>query len=218
MRIHKEGYRSILISAIIFAAINLASFYFISFNLPWLSWIIFIVTLGLLLFMMSFFRVPNRELVKGENYVIAPADGKVVVIEETFDDEYFNAKRIQISVFMSPANVHVNRNSVSGEVVYNHYHKGLYLVAWDPKSSTKNERHSVVIKNSRAEVLIKQIAGALAKRIVNYLQVGQKVEQGAEMGFIKFGSRVDVLLPLNAKVKVKMGDMVQGGITVIAEI
>ena len=218
MRIHKEGYKSILISAIIFAVINLASFYFISFYFPWLSWLIFIATFGLLLFMISFFRVPNRELVKGENLVIAPADGKVVVIEEVLDEEYFKTKRLQVSIFMSPANVHVNRNPVSGEVVYNKYHKGLYLVAWDPKSSTKNERHSVVIKNEKGEILVKQIAGALAKRIINYLAVAQKVEQGSEMGFIKFGSRVDLLLPVSAKVKVKIGQTVMGGVSVVAEI
>lgn len=216
MTIHKEGYKSILISAIIFAVINLASFYFISFSLPWLSWLIFIITLGLLLFMISFFRVPKRQLVIGENLVICPADGKVVVIEEMVDEEYFKDRRLQISIFMSPANVHQNRVPVSGEVVYNQYHKGKYLVAWHPKSSTENERHSVVIRNGKAEVLVKQIAGALAKRIVNYLSVGQKVEQSAEMGFIKFGSRVDVLLPVGTKVNVHLNQTVKGGITVLA--
>lgn len=218
MTIHKEGYKSILISAIIFAVINLASFYFISFSLPWLSWLIFIITLGLLLFMISFFRVPKRQLVTGENLVICPADGKVVVIEEMVDEEYFKDRRLQISIFMSPANVHQNRVPVSGEVVYNQYHKGKYLVAWHPKSSTENERHSVVIRNGKAEVLVKQIAGALAKRIVNYLSVGQKVEQSAEMGFIKFGSRVDVLLPVGTRVNVQLNQTVKGGITVLATL
>jgi phosphatidylserine decarboxylase len=218
MTIHKEGYASILISAVIFAIINLLSFYFISFHYPWLSWLIFIVTLGLLLFMISFFRVPTRELTKHVDQVISPADGKVVVIEEIIDEEYFKDKRLQISVFMSPANVHQNRNPVSGEVVYNQYHKGKYLVAWNPKSSTENERHSVVIRNPKGEVLVKQIAGALAKRIINYLSVGQKVEQGAEMGFIKFGSRVDILLPIGAKVNVKLNENVKGGVTVLATL
>lgn len=216
MTIHKEGYKSILITAIIFAVINLLSFYFISYHLPWLSWVIFILTLGLLLFIISFFRVPNRQLTKGDNLVVCPADGKVVVIEEVFDEEYFKDKRLQISVFMSPANVHQNRNPVSGEVVYNQYHKGKYLVAWHPKSSTENERHSIVIRHPKGEILAKQIAGALAKRIVNYLTVGQKVEQSAEYGFIKFGSRVDLLLPVGTKVNVKLNEVVKGGVTVLA--
>lgn len=218
MTIHKEGYKSILITAIIFAVINLLSFYFISYSLPWLSWLIFVITLGLLLFIISFFRVPNRPLTKGDNLVICPADGKVVVIEEVFDEEYFKDKRLQLSIFMSPANVHQNRNPVSGEVVYNQYHKGKYLVAWHPKSSTENERHSVVIRNAKGEILVKQIAGALAKRIINYLTVGQKVEQSAEYGFIKFGSRVDVLLPVGTKVNVKLNETVKGGVTVLATL
>lgn len=218
MTIHKEGYKSILISAILFAVINLVSFYFISSHLAWLSWLIFIATLVLFLFIISFFRIPRRELTLGSNMVICPADGKVVVIEEVYDEEYFKDKRLQVSIFMSPANVHVNRNPVTGEVVYNQYHKGKYLVAWHPKSSTENERHSVVIRHPKAEILVKQIAGALAKRIVNYLSVGQKVEQCAELGFIKFGSRVDVLLPLDAKVSVKLNEVVKGGVTVLAAI
>lgn len=217
MTIHKEGYKTIAISAIIFAFINLASFYFVSFHYPWISWVIFIATLALVLFLVSFFRVPNRKFANGNNFIVCPADGKVVVIEEIIDKEYFHDKRLQLSVFMSPANVHQNRNPVSGEVVYNRYHKGKYLVAWNPKSSTENERHSVVIKNDKGEILVKQIAGALAKRIVNYLSVGQKVEQSAEMGFIKFGSRVDVLLPAGTKVNVQLNQVVQGGVTVLAE-
>jgi len=218
MTIHREGYKSILISAILFAVINLVSFYFISFSLAWLSWLIFVITLGLVLFIISFFRIPSRKLTQGGNLVVAPADGKVVVIEEVYDEEYFKDKRLQVSIFMSPANVHVNRNPVAGEVVYNQYHKGKYLVAWHPKSSTENERHSVVIRYPKGEVLVKQIAGALAKRIVNYLSVGQKVEQTAEMGFIKFGSRVDLLLPLDVKVNVKLQEVVKGGVTVIATV
>jgi len=218
MTIHKEGYKSILISAIVFAAINLASFYFLSFHYPWISWLIFLASIIMMLFIISFFRVPSRQVSVGETLVICPADGKVVVIEEVYDEEYFKAKRLQVSIFMSPANVHQNRNPVSGEVVYNQYHKGKYLVAWHPKSSTENERHSVVIKNPFGEVLVKQIAGAVARRIVNYLRVGQVVEQGAEMGFIKFGSRVDLLLPLDAKVNVQLNQVVQGGITVVASL
>lgn len=218
MTIHKEGYKSIVISAILFAVINLVSFYFISFHAAWLSWVIFILTLVLLLFIISFFRVPRRQLMLGSNLVIAPADGKVVVIEEVLDEEYFKDKRLQISIFMSPANVHQNRTPITGEVVYSQYHKGKYLVAWHPKSSTENERHSVVIRHPQSEILVKQIAGALAKRIKNYLSVGQKVEQGAEMGFIKFGSRVDVLLPLNAKINVKFNEVVKGGVTVLASL
>jgi len=218
MTIHKEGFKSILIGGLIFLVANLLSFWFLSEAYPITTIVIFIITLGVFLFLVSFFRVPKRNLVTGENLVIAPADGKVVVIEEAFDEEYFKQKRLQISVFMSPANVHQNRCPESGEVVYSQYHKGKYLVAWNPKSSTENERHSVVIKNDKVEILVKQIAGALAKRIVNYLQVGQKVEQGSEMGFIKFGSRVDLLLPLNAKVKVQLNQVVKGGITVLAEL
>ena len=216
MTIHREGYKSIAIGALAFAFINLCSFYFISAHEFWLSGLIFLVTLAVLLFLVSFFRVPVRRLSTGNDLVICPADGKVVVIEEITDEEYFKDKRLQISIFMSPANVHQNRNPIGGEVVYNMYHKGKYLVAWHPKSSTENERHSVVIRNSHGDVLVKQIAGALARRIVNYLSVGQKVEQSAEMGFIKFGSRVDVLLPVGITVDVKLNDVVQGGVTVLA--
>ncbi|MEI7472011.1 MAG: phosphatidylserine decarboxylase family protein [Chitinophagaceae bacterium] len=216
MTIHKEGYKSIAIGTLVFAIINYAVFYFLSTDLPWVTWAVFVVTLALLLFLVSFFRIPNRKLTINENAIIAPADGKVVVIEEIIDPEYFKAKRLQVSIFMSPANVHVNRNPFSGEVVYNQYHKGKYLVAWNPKSSTENERHSVVIKKGEAEVLVKQIAGALAKRIVNYLQVGQKVKQTEEMGFIKFGSRVDLLLPVGTKLHVALNQVVKGGVTVVA--
>lgn len=218
MTIHKEGIRSILISAVIIAIVNLASFYFISYHLPWLSWLIFAVTMVLWFFIISFFRVPVRTIVAGEDLVICPADGKVVVIEEAYDEEYFNEKRLQISIFMSPANVHQNLNPVSGEIVYNKYHPGKFLVAWHPKSSTENERHTSVIRNDKGDILMKQIAGAVARRIVNYLQVGQVVKQSTEFGFIKFGSRVDLLLPVDAKVNVQMGQVVKGGITVIATL
>ncbi|HUR12140.1 MAG TPA: phosphatidylserine decarboxylase family protein [Flavitalea sp.] len=218
MTIHREGMKSIMISVILFGLINLASFYYLSYYYPWLSWIIFILSLLTIGFIISFFRVPTRKLIAGEHFVVCPADGKVVVIEEAFDNEYFHEKRLQVSIFMSPANVHQNRNPVSGEVVYNQYHKGKYLVAWHPKSSTENERHTVVIKNQKAEVLVKQIAGAVARRIVNYLKVGQVVDQGAEMGFIKFGSRVDILLPLGTEVNVTLNQMVRGGVTILATL
>jgi len=149
--------------------------------------------------------------------IVAPCDGTVVVIEEVQPDEYFKEKRLQLSIFMSPLNVHVNRNPVSGEVLYSQYHKGKYLVAWHPKSSTDNERHSVVYKHRGKELLVKQIAGALAKRIVNYLKPGDVVKQGEEMGFIKFGSRVDLLLPLDTEIEVKINQKVKGGVTVLAK-
>ncbi len=217
MTIHKEGYPTIAWSVIIVVVINLLSFYLLSFDYPVLTAIIAILTLGTLLFMVSFFRIPKRVATIRENAIVAPADGKVVAIEEVQADEYFNDRRIQVSIFMSPLNVHVNRNPVSGDVAYSQYHKGKYLVAWHPKSSTENERHSVVYRKDGKEILVKQIAGALAKRIVNYLQAGQKVKQTEEMGFIKFGSRVDLLLPLDAKIHAKIGDKPQGGVTVIAE-
>ena len=216
MTIHKEGYQTIGIAAFIFGVINVASFYFLTSPMPWLALIIFIVTLIVLLFIISFFRIPNRKLTIDDNKIVCPADGKVVVIEETIDEEYFKDKRIQVSIFMSPANVHVNRNPVSGEVLYNQYHKGKYLVAWHPKSSTENERWSVVVKNNYGTILYKQIAGALAKRICNYTKVGEQVQQCNEYGFIKFGSRVDVLLPVGTQINVQLNQVVKGGVTVLA--
>ena len=216
MTIHREGYKSIAIVTLLFGALNLSIFWFFGASLLWLCYLILFVSVIFVLFIVSFFRIPSRKLTISENSIIAPADGKVVVIEETRDEEYFKDKRLQVSIFMSPANVHVNRNPMSGEVVYNQYHKGKYLVAWNPKSSTENERHSVVIRKGNLEVLVKQIAGALAKRIVNYLEVGQKVQQTDEMGFIKFGSRVDLLLPPGTKIHVSLNEVVQGGVTVIA--
>lgn len=218
MNIHKEGFRSIAIAAIFFGAINIAFFYFFSATMPIMSWFVFALTLALFLFIISFFRSPKRQFVIAHHQVICPADGKVVVIEEIEDTEYFHDKRIQVSIFMSPANVHVNRVPMSGKVTYSKYHKGKYLVAWHPKSSTENERHSVVIKSDHAEILVKQIAGALAKRIVNYLKVGMHVKQTEEMGFIKFGSRVDILLPVGTPVNVALNQVVKGGITVLATI
>lgn len=218
MTIHREGYKSIAIGTLIFAAINVLTCIFFSASYMWICAIVLVITLCLLLFLISFFRIPNRKLTILDGAVVAPADGKVVVIEEVIDVEYFKDKRLQVSIFMSPANVHVNRNPIDGEVVYNKYHKGKYLVAWHPKSSTDNERHSVVIKNANTQILVKQIAGALAKRIVNYLQVGQKVKQTNEMGFIKFGSRVDLLLPIGTKINVELNQAVQGGVTIIATL
>lgn len=217
MTIHKEGYKSIGVAALFFGAIVIASFFFLKENTV-LQSLISVVSIFLFLFIVSFFRIPYRSLTIGEHEVVCPADGKVVVIEEIIDDEYFKDKRLQVSIFMSPANVHVNRNPISGEVVYNKYHKGKYLVAWHPKSSTENERHSVVIKNDKAEILVKQIAGALAKRIINYLSIGQEVHQGNELGFIKFGSRVDVILPIGTKINVELNQVVKGGVTVLATI
>jgi phosphatidylserine decarboxylase len=216
MTIHKEGYASIAISAILLGLINLIAFMTLRDELPWLCWVLLIVTFGLWLFIVSFFRIPNRALTYHQNQLISPADGKVVVIEKVTDPEYFHGERLQISVFMNPANVHVNRFPIDGKVVYSTYHKGKYLVAWDPKSSTENERHSIVIKSGDKEVLVKQIAGALAKRIVNYCKVGDEAKQNEELGFIKFGSRVDLLLPPDAKVLVSLQDKVKGGVTPLA--
>ncbi len=218
MTIHREGYKSIAVATMIFLILNLLLFWQLGSSLLWLCFVFLVLSLGLVLFIVSFFRIPARRLTINEKQIIAPADGKVVVIEETVDEEYFKDKRLQVSIFMSPANVHVNRNPLSGEVVYNQYHKGKYLVAWNPKSSTENERHSAVIKKGETEVLVKQIAGALAKRICNYLEVGQKVEQGNEFGFIKFGSRVDLLLPVGTTVNVQLNEVVKGGVTVIATL
>jgi phosphatidylserine decarboxylase len=218
MTIHKEGFKSIAIAGLLYVIINYLSFSWLSFAHPVVSWIIFALTTFLLVFIISFFRIPNRVFTVSSGAVVAPADGKVVVIEETNDPEYFHGPRLQISVFMSPANVHVNRCPVDGEVVYTKYHKGKYLVAWDPKSSTENERHSVVLNTGKQEVLVKQIAGALAKRISNYLRVGQQVKQNQELGFIRFGSRVDLLLPIGTKVNVNIGEKVKGGVTVLAEL
>ena len=218
MTIHKEGTPSILLVLAFSAALSYAGFHFLGDSLPWLAWLIAIVAAVLFVFIVSFFRIPNRNHTVDAGAVVAPADGKVVVIEEMHDNEYFNDRRLQVSIFMSPLNVHVNRNPIDGEVLYSKYHPGKFLVAWDPKSSTDNERHSVVLRNERVTILVKQIAGALARRIVNYLSAGQQVKQNDEFGFIKLGSRVDILLPPGTEVKVKLGDVVQGGVTVIARV
>ena len=218
MTIHKEGYPTILLITLVCGALALATHLHLAPVSCILAWIAYAILLFFWLFIISFFRLPKRIHSFDENAIIAPADGKVVVIEETVDQEYFKEKRLQISVFMSPANVHVNRNPIAGKVLYSVYHKGKYLVAWDPKSSTENERHSVVLANANITILVKQIAGALARRIVNYAKVGEEVKQNDELGFIKFGSRVDLLLPTNVITEVKIGDVVKGGVTVLARI
>jgi len=217
MTIHREGYRSIAIGFIVLVALNLISCYLICPVSSVACWIVFFLTLFLFLFLVSFFRIPNRKLTIHEGKVIAPADGKVVVIEETVDEEYFNEKRLQVSIFMSPANVHVNRNPISGEVVYNQYHKGKYLVAWHPKSSTENERTTVLYElDNGKKVLVRQVAGFLARRIICYAKEGATIKQGEELGFIRFGSRVDVYVPLGSEIKTKIGEISIGNKTVLA--
>jgi phosphatidylserine decarboxylase len=184
-----------------------------------LSWIILIFSLTHLFLTFYFFRIPTRDVLEtNSNTLICPADGKVVVIEKVFDEEFFKAERIQVSIFMSPLNVHINWYPMPGQVAYEKYHPGKYLVAWHPKSSTENERQSVVIENNGKQILVKQIAGALAKRIVCYAETGTAVSGGQELGFIKFGSRVDVLLPLDADIQVQLGQHVSGLQTILAKI
>ena len=218
MTIHKEGFPTIALVTMLCLLLGFATNLHLEPSTPVLAWVIYVVLSGFWLFILSFFRIPSRTFTYDENAIVSPADGKVVVIEETFDTEYFNEKRLQISVFMSPANVHVNRYPVSGKVEYSQYHKGKYLVAWDPKSSTENERHSIVISNPKVNMLVKQIAGALARRIVNYAVPGEQAKQNEELGFIKFGSRVDLLLPVGTKVNVKIGDTVKNGVSILATI
>lgn len=216
MTIHKEGRLLLVVLLIILIGINALVYY----QVPQPT-IVFQLTLAgsimLYLLILQFFRNPIFSVNRDENNVIAPADGKVVVIEETTEDEYLKDKRIQLSIFMSPVNVHVNRTPVAGVVEFFKYHAGKYLVAWHPKSSTENERTTMVIKMANGvSVLVRQIAGALARRIKWYVEDGQSFDQGDEFGFIKFGSRVDVFLPLDAKIKVKIGEKTKGGRTVLA--
>ena len=212
-RIHREGRKILLIATSIILIINLLCFFLLPNALPVVS----IFTVILFLLVLQFFRNPIRKIILADNRLIyAPADGKVVVIEQTFENEYFKDQRLQVSIFMSPTNVHVNRNPISGRINYFRHHAGKYLVAWHPKSSTENERTTVVIDNGKEEILLRQIAGAMAKRIVNYVTEGSKVTQGEDMGFIKFGSRVDLYLPLDAQISVKIGQHVRGNQTVIA--
>ncbi len=215
MTIHKEGYTSIAIIVLVIFVANALVHYFISDN-TFVVWTVYVLSFLLFVTILQFFRNPNRQVITDENVILCPADGKVVVIEETEETEYFQDKRIQVSIFMSPVNVHINRNPVSGKVNFFRYHPGKYLVAWHPKSSTLNERTSIAVRTETGkEVLFRQIAGAMARRIVWYVQEGAEVVQGKEFGFIKFGSRVDVFLPLDAKVDVKIGDRVSGGLTVL---
>jgi phosphatidylserine decarboxylase len=216
MKFHKEGIPSLIVTLIVVSIINFLTYYFCN-GYVLVLWLGYLLSAFLLITILQFFRNPKREIVINDNHIIAPADGKVVVIEEVVETEYFKEKRLQISIFMSPVNVHINRYPISGIVKYSKYHPGLFLVAWHPKSSTENERTTIVVEHKNGQqVLFRQIAGALARRIVNYAKEGDTAVQGSEFGFIKFGSRVDLLLPLNVKVKVNLEQKVVGRQTVIA--
>ncbi len=216
MRLHKEGTPTILLVIVVGAMALFASWRWLPTYALWAVVLLVLVVLGLVLW---FFRVPMRGPEERDTIVIAPCDGKVVVVEEVEETEYFKDRRIQVSIFMSPLNVHINFNPISGTTVYKQYHKGKYLVAWHPKSSTENERCTLVVKHPMlGEVLTRQIAGALARRIVTYPTMGDPVVQGSEYGFIKFGSRVDLFLPLGTEVTVRIGQKVQGAITEIARL
>ena len=212
---HKEGHKIILSSFAIIAIIFLIMDYYSVSNQRYIQ--IFLIFFFIII--LQFFRNPNRKTNFGVNNIVSPVDGKVVVIEEVFESEYFKEKKIQLSVFMSPINVHVTRYPVSGNVVYSKYHPGKYLVAWHPKSSTHNERTTVVVENeSCGKILYRQIAGALAKRIVNYAVESEIITQGDDSGFIKFGARVDIFLPLDAKINVKLNQKVKGAEDILATI
>lgn len=214
---HKEGHTIIIVSLVISAISIFLIDRFIVF--PWSSKLMIITVLILLGLILQFFRNPKRNTVLNENHIIAPADGKIVVIEEFFESEYFAEDKIQVSIFMSPTNVHVTRYPITGRVNYSEYHPGKYLVAWHPKASTENERTTVVVENIPVgEILYRQIAGALARRIVNYAKVGDKITQGEDAGFIKFGSRIDIFIPVEMKLKVKLNQVVKGGETILAEV
>ncbi len=217
MKFHKEGYTSLALVVLFIFIINAIAHYYDASSM--IKWFIYILSGFLFITIVQFFRSPKKVITLNEEVILCPADGKVVVIEEAEETEYFKERRLQVSIFMSPINVHVNRNPISGLVSYFKYHPGKFLVAWHPKSSTDNERTTVVVKkNNGTEVLFRQIAGALARRIVWYVKEGDQVEQGQEFGFIKFGSRVDLFLPLDSKVNVKIGDTVTGGKTIIARL
>lgn len=218
MYIHREGFRTIVLSALAFVVLGVGEIMVLHASWPVLSVSIFIVLLVVLFLVVWFFRIPNRQLTQGENFVVCPADGKIVAVELCTDEEYFHDKRLQVSVFMSPLNVHQNRYPLSGQVVYSRHHPGKFLAAFDPKSSTQNERHSVVVDTGKHQILVKQIAGAVARRIVNYARVGHRAVQNEELGFIRFGSRVDILLPPQTKIHVKMGQKVVNGKTVIGTL
>ena len=220
MKLHREGYLIIIIGMLLLSLIQLGNYY-LFLATGWM-WLFLLLTLGALVMaylIVQFFRVPNINEVYDGNTIICPADGKVVVIEEVEETEYFHDRRIQISIFMSPLNVHANFNPIAGIVKYVKYHKGLFLVAWHPKSSTDNERSTVVIEHaSGKEVLFRQVAGAVARRICYYVQPGEHVETGSEFGFIKFGSRIDLYLPLDSEITVKIDDVVKGRVTKIGVI
>jgi phosphatidylserine decarboxylase len=212
---HKEGAQSILIGTVFTAIVLLLTDKFIDTN--WITKTIQIIVFLLLIIILQFFRNPKRTVIINENQIIAPVDGKVVVIEEVFESEYFKDKRIQVSIFMSPINVHVTRYAISGIVKFSKYHPGKFLVAWHPKASEENERTTIVIENKTfGAILYRQIAGALARRIVNYAEEGMQVIQGTDAGFIKFGSRVDLFLPLGTKIDVVLNQKAIGGKTIIA--
>ena len=217
MKFHKEGYPSLLITLLFIAALNAILYFFLK-EYSVIRIIGYIISGFLLITILQFFRSPQRNRVMREGDIISPADGKVVVIEEVEETEYFNEKRLQVSVFMSPVNVHINRYPISGLLKYYKYHPGLYLVAWHPKSSTENERTTIVVEDNKGRsVLYRQIAGALARRIVFFGKEGTSVNQNDECGFIKFGSRVDLLLPLDVELTVKLNEKVKGGISTIAK-
>lgn len=214
---HKEGFKIIIIATFIVGLSILAIDYFV--QLIWLNKLLSLLFLGFYVLILQFFRNPKRLTIINDAHIISPVDGKVVVIEEVFEKEYFKDHRIQVSIFMSPINVHVTRYPIGGEITYSKYHPGKYLVAWNPKSSEDNERTTVVISNKFAgEILYRQVAGAIARRIVNYAKPQMQVIQGADAGFIKFGSRVDVYLPINSEIKVKLDDAVKGGEQIIATL
>jgi len=216
MKFHKEGYPTLLVTLVFSVIIYLLSKSYLPY---WATVLLSLVCAFLLVVVLQFFRSPNRKINPSDDKLVyTPADGKVVVIEKTFEPEFLKEECWQVSVFMSPLNVHINRNPVSGTVEYLKYHSGKYLVAWHPKSSTENERFTTSYKTPKGKVLIRQIAGALARRIVNNLKEGQTVVQSQEMGFIKFGSRVDIFLPLSANIKVELEQMVKSPIDVIAEL
>jgi len=212
---HKEGYKIILITLVLAIAMSLAADLYIVNN--YLRSTIMLLAIIMLVLVLQFFRNPKRTINTSQDHVLSPVDGKVVVIEEVFEKEFFNEKRLQVSVFMSPINVHVTRYPLAGKVVFSKYHPGKFLVAWHPKSSEENERTTVVVNSKNfGDVLHRQIAGALARRIVNYAEKGQQVTQGSDSGFIKFGSRVDVFLPIGTKLDVKLNDVVKGGTSILA--
>ncbi|NEU09208.1 phosphatidylserine decarboxylase family protein [Flavihumibacter sp. R14] len=218
MTIHKEGYTSIALCILFIFVLNALVQFFLP-DTTWAHWVAYIISFALFIIILQFFRSPGIEVSTHDSHVICPADGKVVVIEETEETEFLKDRRIQLSIFMSPINVHVNRYPIGGIVKYFKYHPGKFLVAWHPKSSTENERTTVVVENDRGiAVLFRQIAGAMARRIVCYSKEGDTAEQGGQFGFIKFGSRVDVFLPLDTKINVKLGETVKGGITVLADL